>query len=69
MSKDGIPANDMMTKSDRLHIMKTRNNPDRPINLKEREVIYASLRAYRDGGSEQRKMIESSVSDILGLFN
>lgn len=63
-----IPANDLLTKADRMKIMKTRKNRDRPISRKEREVLLKSLEAYKDAGSEDSKMIYFSVLGILGLY-
>lgn len=62
-----IPYNDMISKADRIKIMKTKWNSSRPINLKERTVLLASLDAYKKAGSEDSKMILSSVRDILGF--
>jgi len=63
-----IPANDMMTKADRIHIRKTRSDKTRHISVEERRVLLASLKAYKHAGSEDSKMIRSSVEDILGLY-
>ncbi len=62
-----IPVNNMMSKHDRIHIMKTRTDKTRAISIKERRVLLLSLDEYRRAGSEDRKMIRSSVMDILGL--
>ena len=62
-----IPANDMLTKKERIHIQKTKGNPNRPISKRERKVLLASLEEYKKAGSESSKMILWSVTDILGL--
>ncbi len=62
-----IPYNDMMSKADRIKVMKTKRDTSRPINFKERKVLLASLDAYKRAGSEDSKMILSSVRDILGF--
>lgn len=64
-----IPANELLNKNDRIHIFKTRKDPNRTINIKERKVIMASLEEYKNAGSESSKMIWSSIDNILGFYD